>query len=385
MLAGAEFDSRKITPGKLFIALKGEKQDGHDYIPQALAKGACGIIDGYEALDEAAHERRRLLKAKVIGVTGSAGKTTTKELLKAFLSKKGKTYATQGNFNNHIGLPYTILNCPEDAEFLVLEMGTNHPGEIEHLAKIAEPDSALITNIARAHIEFFGSREAIAREKGMVLCHVKDFGVVSSSVYALDILKDLALPGKLVLADSRNELLAPAIAKVLPGEHNLSNASLAFALASRYGVSPEQAIASLESFALPGARWKKRECLGAVFIDDTYNANPDSMLAALNAFAAEETKGCKIAILGDMFELGAEAPRYHKEVFDHAAKLGFDLVVAVGEISSKCEASIYVKDALELKERLSGIVRPGDLVLLKASHGMSLGQALEPEETSKEI
>ena len=124
------FDSRAVKPGMLFIALKGEKSDGHDYIPQALAAGAAGVIDGYAELDRAARDWRRTLKATVIGVTGSAGKTTTKEFLRTFFSALGKTAATEGNFNNHIGLPVTILNCPADADFLIVEMGTNHPGEI---------------------------------------------------------------------------------------------------------------------------------------------------------------------------------------------------------------------------------------------------------------
>ena len=160
---GATFDSRLVKPGMLFVALKGEKSDGHDYIPMALEKGAAGIVDGYEELDRVAREYRRSLKATVVGITGSAGKTTTKELVKAFLSKAGKVHATEGNFNNHIGLPITILNCPRDADFLVLEMGTNHPGEIAHLCDVAEPDCGLVTNVGTAHIEFFETQDGIAR------------------------------------------------------------------------------------------------------------------------------------------------------------------------------------------------------------------------------
>ena len=159
------FDSREVKPGMGFVALKGEKVDGRDFIPAAIANGAADVIEGLEALQRRAAERRRSLKAKVIGVTGSAGKTTTKELLKAFLSKVGPTYATEGNFNNHIGLPLTIMNCPEDSEFLVLEMGTNHPGEIAALCDIAAPDVGLLTGVGTAHLEFFGSREGIERER----------------------------------------------------------------------------------------------------------------------------------------------------------------------------------------------------------------------------
>ncbi|MBR0197287.1 MAG: UDP-N-acetylmuramoyl-tripeptide--D-alanyl-D-alanine ligase [Kiritimatiellae bacterium] len=376
MLAGAEFDSRKIKPGMLFIALKGEKADGHDFIPQALKNGASGIIDGYDELDRIARERRRSLKAKVVAVTGSAGKTTTKELLKTFLSCVGKTYATGGNFNNHIGLPYTILNCPEDADFLVLEMGTNHPGEIEHLCSIAEPDSGVITNIGSAHIEFFGSREGIAREKGRLLANVKDFGVVSNSCFALDILKDLALDRKLYLVAPDIPQITEAMIEVLPGKHNISNASLAFELASHYGLKMDQAIRALADFSLPGARWRRSEKDGVKYIDDTYNANPESMIAALDAFVTVKCTSRHIAILGDMFELGDRTLEYHREVFDHAHQLNIDLIVAVGKTSANCKASMYIKDAGELKEILPKIVQNGDLVLLKASNGMKLGEAL---------
>ena len=171
------FDSREIEKGDCFVALKGEKADGRDFIPAAKEKGAAEIIEGLEALHDAARAKRMRLKATVVALTGSAGKTTTKELLRAFLSKAGRTYATQGNFNNHIGLPLTILNCPEDAEFLVLEMGTNHPGEIAALCDIAEPDAALITGIGTAHLEFFKTREAIAEEKGTLAARAKTFCV----------------------------------------------------------------------------------------------------------------------------------------------------------------------------------------------------------------
>ena len=170
LFSGATFDSRQVKPGMLFVALKGEKSDGHDYIPQALEKGAAGIVDGYDELDRVAREYRRTLKAKVVAVTGSAGKTTTKELVKTFLSTVGKVHATEGNFNNHIGLPVTILNCPKDADFLVLEMGTNHPGEIAHLCDVAEPDAALITNVGTAHIERRTSASSRRRTLGSRSC-----------------------------------------------------------------------------------------------------------------------------------------------------------------------------------------------------------------------
>ena len=273
----ATFDSREVKPGMTFVALKGEKADGHDFIPQALANGAAKIIDGYDELDAAAKECRRSLRAKIIAVTGSAGKTTTKELLRAFFARLGKTHATQGNFNNHIGMPLTILNCPDDADFLVLEMGSNHPGEIAHLCEIAEPDVGVVTNVGTAHIEFFGSCEGIAKEKGTLLGAAKEFGIVSKECFGLGIMPK----ERRIEVEPRNAEIASAVAKVLPGEHNLSNASLAFAAAQRFGLTADEAAKALEGFALPGARWRKSERDGVTYIDDSYNANPDSMIAAL--------------------------------------------------------------------------------------------------------
>ena len=190
--AGATSDSRLVRPGMLFVALKGEKVDGRDFIPQALEKGAAGVVEGLEELQRLASEYRSSLKAKVVGVTGSAGKTTTKEFLRAFLSRAGKTHATGGNFNNHIGLPLTILNTPEDADFLVLEMGTNHPGEIAALCDIARPDAGVISSIGTAHIEFFGSSEGIAREKGVLFERVREFCAVPENVKCKEILRGMA-------------------------------------------------------------------------------------------------------------------------------------------------------------------------------------------------
>lgn len=362
MLKRATFDSREVQPGMTFVALKGEKADGHDFIPQALAKGAARIIDGYEELDRAALERRRVLSAVVVAVTGSAGKTTTKELLKAFLSKAGRTYATEGNFNNHIGLPMTILNCPDDAQFLVLEMGTNHPGEIAHLCDIAEPDVGAVTNIGTAHIENFGSREAIAEEKTTLLRRARRFGVG---------------PGAAELPPLEPELAA-AVATVLPGSHNQANAAIAFAVASRFGVTAaEAADAICSGFSLPGQRWKRTVANGVMYIDDTYNANPDSMRAALDTFVTIPAPARHIAILGDMFELGEKSHDYHSQVFDYARSMGVDLLVAVGEESSRCDADISFRDAEELKANLDKLaLRPGDAVLLKASHAMHLGDAI---------
>ncbi|MCR5414855.1 MAG: hypothetical protein K6F50_09065 [Kiritimatiellae bacterium] len=372
--SGAAIDSREVRPGMIFVALKGERTDGRRFIPQALAAGAVGVVEGTEELAAVARAYRRRLKAKVIGVTGSAGKTTTKELLKAFLSCVGKVYATEGNHNNHIGLPLTILNCPADMDFLVLEMGSNHPGEIAALCDVAEPDAGLVTNVGTAHLEFFKTPDGIAGEKGVLLARAKDFAVAGSDNSRIRILKEMR-PG-LETVGAAPGWLAEAMQKVLPGEHNASNAALAFAVAERFGVTREQAVRALGSFALPGSRWRRCDIGGVHYIDDTYNANPDAMIAALEAFAKVPAAGRRIAVLGDMFELGDGAAALHRRVFDRAAALGLDAVIAVGEKSSACPATLKYQSVESLKKSFPALVKKGDTVLLKASHGMNLGALL---------
>jgi len=345
------FDSREVKPGMGFIALKGEKADGHAFIPQAKAAGAARILDGLDELQAAAREYRRTLRAKVIGVTGSAGKTTTKEFLRAFLACPG----TEGNFNNHIGLPLTILNCPEDAEFLVVEMGTNHPGEIAALCDIAEPDVGVVVSVGTAHLEFFGTQEAIRREKMTLAERARDFAITYADVDAA------AMP-----------LECP-----LPGAHNRANMALAYAVARRLGVSEAECRARLADFSLPGARWRRTERDGVGFIDDSYNANPDSMIAALDAFAKERCEGKRVEVLGDMFELGPESEELHRKVFAHAMALGIPLVIGVGEMSSKMVCHLAYKTVEPLRRKFRFDVSAGDLVLLKASHAMNLSSLLQ--------
>ena len=385
---GATFDSRLVRPGMLYVALKGERVDGNDFIPQALEKGAAKVIGGPDALAELqslAREYRRALRPRtvVVALTGSAGKTTTKELLKTFLSCAGKTYATEGNYNNHLGLPITILNCPDDADFLVVEMGSNHPGEIAGLCAIAEPDCALITNVGTAHLEFFGSQDGIAEEKGQIFValgsahdtKIPPFGVVSMKNVRLEKLRSMC-PVELVEVEPDQEWMARALDGILPGAHNVSNACLAFAVAEKFGVTREQAAVALKGLSLPGARWRKVEKDGVTYIDDSYNANPDSMIAALDAFAAMPCDGKHVAVLGDMFELGPNSAELHRKVFDHAMKLGIPLVIGVGEESAKCICHLAYKTLDPLKRKFRFDVSSGDLVLLKASHSMGLSKLL---------
>lgn len=374
---GATLDSRQVVPGMLFVAIKGEKVDGRAYIPQARAKGAAGVLEGREELARAAQAYRRTLKATVVGVTGSAGKTTTKELTAAFLRAGGfKVHATEGNYNNDLGLPLTILNCPPDADFLVVEMGTNHPGEIKYLVDIAEPDIGLVSSIGTAHIEFFKTQDGIAREKGVLLSDLRvsprSFAVLARENERYDLLRSLsAAPVVTVsLDDPAAARLAAALRVRLPGRHNVSNALIARACATRLGVPEAACLAALADFSLPGGRWRVVERNGVTYVDDTYNANPTSMVAALETFASLDVAGRRIAVLGDMFELGGQSAALHAQVKARAAELPLDRVVFVGDSFGGVS-----RDAA--KAELAGLARPGDAVLLKASHGMHLDELLK--------
>ena len=374
---GATLDSRQVKPGMLFVAIKGGKADGRAYIPQALEKGAAGVIEGREELARAAHAYRRSLKATVVGVTGSAGKTTTKELVAAFLRAGGfKVHATEGNYNNDLGLPLTVLNCPPDADFLVVEMGTNHPGEIKYLVDIAEPDIGLISSVGTAHIEFFKTQDGIAREKGVLFSDLRassrSFAVLAKENDRYDLLRSLcAAPVVTVsLDDPAAARLADALRVRLPGRHNVSNALVALACATRLGVPESACLAALADFSLPGGRWRVVERDGVTYVDDTYNANPSSMIAALETFASLDAKGRRVAVLGDMFELGEQSAALHAQVKACAAGLPLDRVILVG-------GNMGGVSREAARAELAAFVRPGDCVLLKASHGMHLDELLK--------
>ena len=386
--SGVVFDSRKVTPGCLFAALPGASADGHAFVRQAYGKGAKGLLvrkdrareftgaesnalipvdDVKVSLAETAREYRKTLKAEVVGITGSAGKTTVKEFTAAFLRTKGKTHATAGNYNNDLGLPITILECPPDARFLVLEMGTNHPGEIAHLVGIGRPDVGIISSVGTAHIEFFKTQDGIAEEKGTLFRSLPEHGmaVLGANNDRFEMLRDMCRC-RIVVSDGKAPFDCPLV-----GEYNRWNMSLAWNCAREFGVSEAEALGALEGFVLPGDRWRTSERGGVTFISDCYNANPTSMIAALETFAAEPCRGRRVAVLGDMFELGDASERLHAEVKDRALSLGLDRVLFVGDNFG----GISFEKA---KSELFSYVEPGDSVLLKASHGMALDRMLEP-------
>lgn len=392
--SGVTFDSRRVTPGCLYMAFPGATRDGHEFVEAALAKGAAAALVRREwaaahpglpliavdspraALTSAARAWRSALKAKVVGVTGSAGKTTTKELAAAFLRAGGlRVHATAGNYNNDIGLPITILECPADADVLVLEMGTNHPGEIAALVDVARPDAGLVSSIGTAHLEFFRTQDGIADEKGTLFARLPPdgFAAMERSNARFDRLAAMSA-APVVVADMARDpaarRLADALKVRLPGPHNVSNALVALVCARCFGVPDEACLAALADFALPGGRWRVVEKGGATWIDDTYNANPTSMVAALETFATLDVAGRRIAVLGEMYELGERSAELHADVLRRARELPLDRLVLVGDSFGGVSRD-------EAAAALASCVRPGDAVLLKASHGVHL-EALLP-------
>jgi UDP-N-acetylmuramoyl-tripeptide--D-alanyl-D-alanine ligase len=422
---GVTFDSRTVTKGCLYIALDGTSVDGHDFVEKAFLAGAavalvrddwetsanCGALvrvpNPRKAITDAAKAYRKILTAKVIGVTGSAGKTTTKELLAAFLSAGGKTSKTAGNFNNDLGLPVTMLNTARDAQFAVWEMGSNHPGEIAYLVDLAKPDVGVISSVGTAHIEFFKDQDGIAKEKGALFAGLaKDgFAVISRENDRFSVLKEMSAArtvetslidksatyfgriiddGKGAFEVTENGETKTLITTGLAGEHNISNALIAFACARELGIPSGSCEKALENFILPGHRWKVTESEnGVTFINDAYNANPTSMILSLKTFSKSEYGKRKIAVLGDMYELGEHCKTLHSKVGEEAKDLPVDFIFTVGEFSkniSDClpeEKKKHFTSVKEAREYLKDFLNPGDAVFLKASRGMRLEDILK--------
>lgn len=388
-------DTRTLHPGDVYIALRGASHDGHAFVEKAFERGATEawvcedfsipetlknrpirvFADTRKALlDEARLYRRSLVNAYVIGITGSAGKTTTKEFAKACFSAAGKTVATAGNYNNDIGLPLTILNLPADVQYAIIEAGTNHPGEIRTLADVMQPDAAIITGIGPAHIEYFGSLEAIANEKADLFRAVPKSGfcvMPSGCIVPHD-----ACRGRLL------EPLSDELPELLPGDHNRSNLSLAYTAARAAGLSREVILEGLKSFTPPAMRWERKKIGPYDVINDAYNANPMSMVSALKTFR-ETSAESKVAVIGDMRELGPDSAALHYESGKTAGNGDWRLLVIVGTDAIHFaegavaagfprEAVRFYKTAEAAGAELSQWLSPRDLLLLKASRGMKL-------------
>jgi UDP-N-acetylmuramoyl-tripeptide--D-alanyl-D-alanine ligase len=420
-------DSRTLKPRELFVALRGENFDGHNFIESAANSGAAGAIiqfdwkgklpetfaiiraqDTLQAYQELAANYRRSLSLKVVAITGSNGKTSTKDFAAAVLARGFRIAKTEGNFNNHIGLPRTILEASSRDEAAVWEIGMNHPGEVAALARIAMPDVGIITNIGVAHIEFMGSREAIAAEKGTL---AEAVGAQGTVILNADdpFTKSIAMRarGKVLLAGiSAGTIRASEISQSesgidftilegahrcraqlpVPGLHMVQNALLAVAAGRVFGLSLEDCAAGLVAAPLAKARLQIKEIQRVHFLDDSYNANPDSMKAALRTLVELDADGKRVAVLGEMRELGAESELGHREVGETAAALKVDHLITIGDVAATIakaaedaglEKSVAVQSTSEAAELLGEIAAPGDLVLIKGSRAARTEEVIE--------
>lgn len=416
-------DSRKAKKGDLFFALMGANLDGHEFVVDAFTKGAAAAVvdrhipiiktqivvpDTTKALGQLAQAYRMTLKARVIAVTGSNGKTTTKEMIAHILNQSdARVVRAPASYNNHVGLPYTMLQADSDTDYLVLEAGTNHKGEIETLGDIARPDAACITSVGPSHLENFGTIGAIAKEKFSLLKSIRSggFGVVNADSKELKpLLKEYS--GKLVTvsmfsserrADYYPEDIAdnsgvmsfrvrgvPFTLKMY-GVWNIYNALVAIAVCNTYGIPLEHCARRLADFRPPKMRMERLKIDGVTIINDAYNSNPASAENALKEFSKIPTDGRRIAVVGDMAELGAHSKRCHQELGESIAKLdGISRVIAVGNEVVHMVQSIgsgiewrYFDNVHEAADYLMQISRAGDTVLLKGSRIMGLERILE--------
>jgi len=426
-ITGVSTDTRTITPGDLFVALSGDKFDGHDYIHAALKAGACGALyskdfeiapdenqkmlikvgDTLTALGEMARAYRRTLGATVIGITGSNGKTTTKEMTRHLLGGRLQAVASPASFNNFIGLPLTLFKTDAATKVVVLEMGTNHPGEIARLAEIAQPDIGVITNVGRTHLEGLGSLEGVAAAKGELLHALSRDGVailnaddpslmkmrslVSCKVFTFGIeAKADVFASRIERDDSGLSFYVNDSVRVrlnVRGTHNVYNALAAISICRRLGLDLAHLAARFADFKLPPMRLEERKVRSATVINDAYNANPESMARAIEEFARRKAKR-KFFIFADMLELGESAVDLHAELGRKAALANFDFYWALGcksryalEAVSKSgvpSARVRHFETIDdLGRELNTALSEGDAALIKGSRAMGLERILE--------
>lgn len=422
-IAGFAMDSRAVGPGEIFIALPGERVDGHTFLAAARERGAAGAIvrrgttpgdfpllevdDPKAALTELAVAHRARLRGQFIAITGSSGKTSVKEMLADLLSLAGPTARTRGNWNNDLGLPLSLLAMKPTDKFGVFEVGMNHPGELDPLCAILRPDVSVVTNVGPVHIEFFESEEAIAREKAAVIralapdgvavlpaddpwfrvllsyakCKVKTVSLTTNADYRIE----AGVPPRFAVSEDATGESA-AFDAPLPGRHVLSNAGLAIAVARHYGLAWEPLAEKLRAFRPPGMRWKEESIGDVLFINDAYNANPMSMRAALETFSKTPVAGKRWLVFGSMRELGAISESEHialGRAVSGGSWAGLIAVGAAGEwIRQGAQAGGFlrlygVENTADAARVLKDLIRPGDAVLLKASRGDRLETILE--------
>lgn len=407
-------DSRNCPEGSMFIALKGETFNGNAFAAQALKQGCrYAVIDESEyagegtilvdnclqALQQLANYHRRQLKTPVIGITGTNGKTTTKELISTVLSRKFNTLYTEGNFNNHIGVPLTLLRLTKEHEMAVVEMGANHPGEIMTLVHIAEPDYGIITNVGKAHLQGFGSFEGVIRTKGELYDFLRAKGgatifIQNENPYLNGIAEGLTcvrygqtaglyVSGELISCSPflsfrwTAEGVSHEVNTHLIGSYNLDNMLAAAAIGRYFGVSDDDISSALASYLPHNNRSQLKETADNKLIVDAYNANPTSMMAALKNFRQVEAPH-KMVILGDMKELGEASREEHQKVVDYLKECGFDRVVLVGPEFAAATHSYQTFQHVDEVLADIRIHKPqGYYILIKGSNSMKLSQLPE--------
>jgi UDP-N-acetylmuramoyl-tripeptide--D-alanyl-D-alanine ligase len=436
-------DSTKVKTGSIFVALKGERHDGHRFVGDAVRRGAgcvivhrslpksalgrataIKVVDTLTALGDLAHYRRQQFAPTVLAITGSNGKTTTKEMVAAILQealvggkrRRGKILKTEGNFNNLVGLPLTLLRLRKQDKMAVVELGTNQPGEIQRLTEIADPDIAIITSVAAAHLEGLNSLAGVAREKGALYRAMRPNGTIVVNLDDPWVRKIAArFPGRKITYGKRGWVRAQAwrmrgmdgmqlklkagqhscdVRLNYLGQHNIANALGAAALTLGVGAklaAVRRGLAKAQPFSM---RMQSEEWRGVRIINDAYNANPASMKAALQTLAELPCRGRRIAVLGDMFELGKQTAREHRRLGKDAARSAIDFLYLLGDRAALVrhgalaagmspERIIIGKDHTELAERLRAQVKKGDCLLFKGSRGMNMEKVLDGLKSGK--
>jgi UDP-N-acetylmuramoyl-tripeptide--D-alanyl-D-alanine ligase len=431
-------DTRDLVDGSLYVAIKGERFDGHEFVGQASAAGAAGALvserqsvqipqicvnDTRLALGELAAYWRQLFNGKLVGVTGSNGKTTVKEMLRSILVHAvgaDHVLSTTGNLNNDIGMPMTLLSLRQQHRFAVIEMGANHPGEIDYLTHIAKPHVAVITNAGPAHLEGFGSIEKVASSKAEIYTGLVDGGTAvinADDAYAdfwksickqlgddkhiitfsmrdesADVSADLTRTNGKTAIQMKTPLGNGVIQLAVPGRHNVMNALAAAAVAVALGVSLEDIIKGLDAFG--GVSGRLATCFtsgGARIINDTYNANPQSLYAAMDVLAASD--GDTWLVLGDMAELGDDKEELHRQAGEQARALGIRHLLATGDLARYAVESFggdaqFFQDRQQLIEQLEQGITGNSVVLVKGSRSMGMEQivnALLDDHNSQEV
>ncbi len=407
-------DSRQVSTGAVFFALRGEKFDGNTFAQSAIDKGAAIAVidnpdyqipgktflvnDALKTLQELAHYHRRQLDIPVIGITGTAGKTTTKELIKAVLQQKYKTFATEGNLNNHIGVPLSLLKIKPGTEIAVIEMGASYPGDIKLLCDIARPDHGLITNIGTAHIQGFGSRENLIKTKTELYRHLEqNNGTIFINIDD-KLLTSLTAHDKLYTYGTADQAQVRGISlginpfltfkffdrektytvnTKLFGEYNFYNALAAVAAGKYFDVPPEKIKTAIEAYQPQNQRSQIIKTDKNTLIADLYNANPTSMSQALKSFAKINANN-KILIIGDMLELGGIEEQEHAKILQLAKELGLENIYLVGKIFGKVNNKYpHFETSDELREFLQKNPVSNATILLKASRGIHLEKLLD--------